>query len=49
MKTSKVPFTTGNVFEQIEPNLPMKGMKIRAYDIDTFEDYKRVSEFIKNW
>jgi choline kinase len=49
MKKSKVFYTTGNVFEQIEPNLPIKGMKIRAYDIDTFEDYKRVSEFIKNW
>jgi len=49
IKKSKVKFTTGNVFEQIEPYLPIKGLKIRAYDIDTYDDYKRVEQFIKSW
>jgi choline kinase len=46
---SKVDLIQGNVFEQIEPHLPIKGLKIRAYDIDTYEDYKRVENFVKNW
>lgn len=49
IKKSKLQYTSGNVFSQIEPHLPIKGLKIRAYDIDTYEDYKRVKEFIKNW
>ncbi|MGI6479463.1 MAG: NTP transferase domain-containing protein [Salinivirgaceae bacterium] len=49
IKRDKVVFTKGNVFEQIEPHLPIKGVKIRAYDIDTYDDYKRVSEFVKSW
>ena len=49
IQKSKIPFTQGNVFEQIEPHLPIKGINIRAYDIDTYEDYKRVSEFVKTW
>ena len=49
IKKSKVQFTYGNVFEQIEPHLPIKGLRIQAYDIDTYEDYKRVSELIKRW
>jgi len=49
IKKTKLQYTNGNVFEQIEPHLPIKGLKIRAYDIDTYEDYKRVTEFVKNW
>jgi len=49
IKKSKLKYTPGNVFEQIEPYLPIKGLKVRAYDIDTYEDYKRVAEFIKSW
>ncbi len=49
IKKLKVQFTHGNVFEQIEPYLPIKGLKIRAYDIDTYEDYKRVEKLIKRW
>ena len=49
IKKSKLQFTPGNVFEQIAPHLPIKGVKLRAYDIDTYEDYKRVGEFVKNW
>jgi choline kinase len=49
IKKSKLIYTPGNVFEQIEPHLPIKGLKLRAYDIDTYDDYKRVAEFIKSW
>ena len=32
-----------------EPLLPMRGIKVRAYDIDTYDDYIRVAELTKNW
>lgn len=32
-----------------EPHLPMRGIKVRAYDIDTYNDYLRVSELTKDW
>ena len=41
--------TADNVFNQLEPYLPMKGIKVRAYDIDTYSDYKRVLEITKDW
>lgn len=49
IKKSKIKFTTGNVFNQLEEHLPMKGIKIRACDIDTYEDYQRAIEFVKGW
>ena len=45
----KVKYSSGNVFNQLEPYLPMKGIKVRAYDIDTYSDYSRVMEIAKNW
>lgn len=42
-------YSHNHVFNQLEPYLPMKGVKIRAYDIDTYEDYVRVVELVKNW
>jgi len=45
----KIKYSSGNVFNQLEPYLPMKGIKIRAYDIDTYSDYTRVMEITKNW
>lgn len=38
-----------HVFNQIEPFLPMPGVKIRACDIDTYDDYVRAEKFIKQW
>mgnify|MGYP006924818066 CR=1 FL=1 len=38
-----------NVFNMFEPHLPMRGIKVRAYDIDTYNDYLRVSELTKDW
>lgn len=42
-------YCSQNVYNMFEPYLPMKGIKIRAYDIDTYNDYVRVSEIIKDW
>lgn len=49
IRKDKVKFTTENVFNQLEEYLPMKGIKIRACDIDTYEDYQKAINFIKTW
>ena len=49
MKKNKLKFSSSNIFNQLEPYLPMKGVKIRACDIDTYDDYQRLLQFIKGW
>jgi choline kinase len=49
IKRDKVKWTSGNVFNQIEEYLPMRGLKIRAQDVDTYEDYQKAIEFVKSW
>jgi choline kinase len=49
LRKNKVRYTSGAVFNQIEEYLPMKGLKVRAMDIDTYDDYKRAVEFVKSW
>lgn len=49
IKKEKLKYSSGHVFNQLESNLPMRGVKIRACDIDTYEDYQRALEFIKGW
>lgn len=49
IQRDKVKYSSGNVFNQLEPYLPMKGIKVRAYDIDTYSDYTRVMEITKDW
>ncbi len=49
IRRADLKYTPGNVYEQFEPYLSMRGMKITAYDIDTYEDYKRVTAFVKSW
>lgn len=49
IKKENLFYCTQNVYNMFEPYLPMKGMKVRAYDIDTYNDYIRVSEIIKDW
>jgi len=46
---SKVKYSSNNVFNQLEEHLPIKGVQIRACDIDTYEDYQRALDFIKTW
>jgi choline kinase len=49
MKKEKVKWTSANVFNQLEEYLPMQGLKIRAQDLDTYEDYQKAIEFVKSW
>lgn len=49
IKKSNLRYSSLNVYNMLEPILPLKGIKVRAYDIDTYNDYKRVSEIIKDW
>lgn len=49
LRKERVKYTSGNVFNVLEPCLPLKGVKVRACDIDTYGDYQRVIEFIKGW
>jgi choline kinase len=46
---NKLNYTPDNVYNQLEPYLPMKGIKIRAYDIDTYQDYLNVSNIVATW
>ena len=49
IRKEHLTYSSNNVFNIFERVLPMKGIKVRAYDIDTYSDYKRVSEIIKHW
>ena len=49
IKKDKLDDSAEHVFNQLEQNLPMKGIKIRACDIDTYDDYQRALDFIKTW
>ena len=46
---SKLKYSSGHVFNMLEPYLPMRGIKIRACDIDTYDDYTRAIEFVRSW
>ena len=49
MNKCNLTYNSNNVFNMFEPLCPMRGIKVRAYDIDTYNDYIRVSEITKNW
>lgn len=49
MNKHNLTYCSQNVFNMFEPYLPMRGIKVRAYDIDTYNDYIRVSEITKDW
>ena len=49
MNKQHLIYSTQNVFNMFEPYCPMKGIMVRAYDIDTYNDYIRVSEITKDW
>jgi choline kinase len=49
LRRSHVKYTSGNMYNQIEEYLPLKGLKIRAQDIDTYDDYQRAVEFVQSW
>lgn len=47
IKTFDVLFS--ECFNMFEPLCPLRGIKVRAYDIDTYNDYVRVAEITKDW
>lgn len=49
MAKRNLTYSSNNVFNMFEPLCPMRGIKVRAYDIDTYNDYIRVQEITKNW
>jgi len=49
LKKERINFDATHVYSIIEPHLPMKGVKIRAQDIDVYDDYKRAEKFIQSW
>ncbi len=49
IRKEKVKYSPNHVYNQLEPYLPMRGIKIRAYDIDTYDDYQRVLKLTKEW
>lgn len=49
MHKRHLAYCSQNVFNMFEPLCPMRGIKVRAYDIDTYNDYLRVSEITKDW
>lgn len=50
IQKKKLNYISGNVFNQLEPHLPMKGVQVRACDIDTYDDYQRALTWIEaNW
>lgn len=49
LKRENVIYSSENVFNQLEPHLPLRGVTVRAMDIDTYGDYQRALETLKLW
>ena len=49
MNKCHLTYCTQNVYNMFGPLCPIKGIRVRAYDIDTYNDYIRVAELTKNW
>lgn len=49
LKREHLKWTSGHVYGMIEPYLPLPGIKIRAQDVDTYDDYKRAERFVQSW
>ncbi len=49
LKKKNIKYVSTNVFNQIEEYLPLPLLKIRAQDIDTYDDYKRAISFMEEW
>lgn len=39
----------GHVYEMVSANLPVRGVKVRSFDIDTLKDYERVCQLVAHW
>ena len=49
LKRSNINYVSSNVFNQIEDYLPLPFLRIKAQDIDTFEDYRNAITFVQSW
>jgi HAD superfamily phosphoserine phosphatase-like hydrolase len=49
LKKQKLLATAQNVYDSLSEHLPLKFKQVEAYDIDTYEDYTRVSSITKDW
>ena len=49
IRKDKLHYSSGHVFNMLEPSLPMRGIKVRACDIDTYDDYTRAASFVRSW
>lgn len=49
IKKTNLTYSSQNVYNMFEPILPLRGIKVRAYDIDTYNDFQRVQMITKDW
>lgn len=49
LRKDKLSLNAQNVFDSLAENLPLPFKLVEAYDIDTYEDYVRVSSIVKEW
>lgn len=49
IRKDKLHYSSGHVYNILEHSLPMRGIKIRACDIDTYDDYTRAIDFVRSW
>lgn len=49
VRKNRLQYTSGNVYNQLEPMLPLRGIQVEAVDIDTYEDYQNALEILKGW
>lgn len=49
MDKAHLLYSSQHLYHMFEPMCPLRGMKVRAYDIDTYNDYVRVAEITKDW
>lgn len=49
IKRDKIYYTAGHTYLTLKKYLPIKAKIIRAFDIDTYQDYEKAKLIIKNW
>lgn len=49
IKKENIKYTSSNVYNQLEASLPLRGIKVRAVDIDTYDDYQNAHSILKQW
>lgn len=49
IKKENLNYLSSNVYNQLEPYLPLRGIKVRAIDIDTYDDYQNALRTIQVW